>query len=103
MSYENSNKKLQRKSTERIIPDTKSIWSQLGGVVQLCLPATSSLLKAMFGGPILIKSYLTSVIDGYPMFLCPILNSEIASRTEMKDILFRSVFSLLPLHAPVAW
>lgn len=56
----------------------------------------------MFGGPILIKSCLTSMIDGYPMFLCPILISEIASRTEMRDILLQSVLSLLPLHDPVA-
>lgn len=84
---------------------TKSIiWSQLDGVVQLCqvLPAANRLLKAIFCGPILTKSCLTSMIDGYLMFLCLILNSEIASRTEMRDILFRSFFSLLPLHAPVA-
>lgn len=52
----------------------------------------------MFDGSILIKSCLPSMIADYPMVLCRILNLQI----EMRDILFQSVFSLLPLHVSVA-
>lgn len=54
------------------MPDIESIWSQLDGAVHLCqvVPATSRLLKAICDGTILVNSWLTSMIDGYPMFLC---------------------------------
>lgn len=81
------------------MPEIKSIWSQLDGIVHLCqiLPATGRLLKAICGANMLINYWLTSMIDGCPkFFVFPVLNSEIASRTDMRDILFWAVIASFP-------